>query len=80
MQKCTYAAFIDFLKAYMYDRINRNMLFSKLSALGLKGIFYESMKAIYSNVRCSVKVNGVLSDSFDGSSGLKQGCLLSPML
>ena len=78
MQKCTYAAFIDFLKAY--DRINRNMLFSKLSALGLKGNFYESMKAIYSNVRCSVKVNGVFSDSFDVSSGLKQGCLLSPML
>ena len=48
------------------------MLFSKLSALGLKGNFYESMKAIYSNVRCSVKVNGVLSDSFYVSSGLKQ--------
>ena len=78
MKKCTYAAFIDFSKAY--DRINRNMLFSKLSALGLKGNFYESMKAIYSNVRCSVKVTGVLSDSFNVSSGLKQGCLLSPML
>ena len=50
MKKCTFAAFIDFSKAY--DRINRNMLFSKLSALGLKGNFYESMKAIYSNVRC----------------------------
>ena len=78
LKKCTYAAFIDFSKAY--DRINRNMLFSKLSDLGLKGNFYESMKAIYSNVRCSVKVNGVLSDSFNVSSGLKQGCLLSPML
>ena len=74
MIKCTYAAFIDFSKSY--DRINRNMLFSKLSALGLKGNFYESMRAIYSNVRCSVKVNGVLNVS----SGLKQGCLLSPML
>ena len=80
MEKCrpTYAAFIDFSKAY--DRINRIMLFRKLSALGLKGNFYESMKAIFSNVRCSVKVNSVLSDSFNVSSGLKQGCLLSPML
>ena len=78
MKKWTYAAFIDYSKAY--NRINRNMLFSKLSALGLKGNFYESMKDIYSNVRCSVKVNGVLSNSFNVSSGLKQGCLLSPML
>ena len=77
-KKWTYAAFIDYSKAY--DRINRNMLFIKLSALGLKGNFYESMKDIYSNVRCSVKVNGVLSDSFNVSSGLKQGCSLSPML
>ena len=74
MKKCTYAAFIDFSKAY--DRINRNMLFSKLSALGLKGIFFKSMKAIYSLVRCTVKGNGVLSDFFNVSSGPKQGCLL----
>ena len=33
-----------------------------------------------SNGRCSVKVNGELSDSFNVSSGLKRGCSLSPML
>ena len=58
MQKCTYAAFIDFSRAY--DIINRNMLFSKVSGLDLKGIFHESIKPSYSNVRCSVKVNGVV--------------------
>ncbi len=32
------------------------------------------------DVKCSVKINGHYSEWFNVSVGLKQGCLMSPML
>ncbi len=39
-----------------------------------------AFKSIYWNVHCSVRLNGFLSDWFTVRMGLKQGCLLSPLL
>ena len=76
----TYAAFIDFKKAY--DHVNRQQLWIKLSSLGLApgSNIFQALQGIYQNVKSAVKVNGFNTNWFDVSSGLKQGCLLSPLL
>ena len=38
------------------------------------------IKAIYSQVECAIKLNGHMTEWFSVNSGLKQGCVLSPML
>ena len=77
-KKQTFVCFVDFRKAY--DTINRNILWQKLNKIGIKGKFFNSLKSIYENVNCSVRINGHYTDWFDVSSGLKQGCLLSPQI
>ncbi len=52
----TFAAFIDFSKAY--DRINRNELWVKLGAIGVSGKMLTALKSLYDNVKCRVRVNG----------------------
>ena len=76
--KDTFTAFIDFKKAY--DSIDRGILFTKLSNLGISGLMYKALLSIYDNVRCSVRINGKLTEWFDVSYGLKQGCSLSSIL
>ena len=76
--KGTFTAFIDFKKAY--DSIDRGILFTKLSNLGISGLMYKALLSIYDNVRCSVRINGKLTKWFDVSCGLKQGCSLSSIL
>lgn len=77
-KKPTFICFVDFQKAY--DSINRRLLWDKLSDIGLKGKIIRSLKAIYNDVKCSVRINGHYSDWFSVESGVKQGCLLSPMI
>ena len=52
----TFAAFIDVSKAY--DRINRELLWHKLSQMGISGRFLASLQSLYKNVKCNVRVNG----------------------
>ena len=59
----TFAAFSDFSKAY--DRINRELLWHKLSKMGISGIFLASLQSLYKNVKCTVRVNGQQTDWFD---------------
>ena len=40
-----FVAFIDFRKAY--DRINRTLLLLKLRRLGVNGLMYKNIKALY---------------------------------
>ena len=74
----TFVAFIDFKKAY--DHVDRNLLWEKMSQLGVGNKVLSALKGIYENVNCCVKVNGFLTNCFEVSTGLKQGCLLSPLL
>ena len=74
----TFAAFIDFSKAY--DRINRTLLWHKLSLMGVSNKMLTSLKSLYENVKCTVRINGRQSDWFSVGTGLKQGCILSPLL
>ena len=76
-----FTAFIDFKKK-AYDSIDRDLLWSKLSHIGLvkDSRFMRAVQGIYTNVECCVKINGKLTDWFKVSTGLRQGCLLSPLL
>ena len=74
----TFAAFIDFSNAY--GRINRELLWHKLSKMGISGRFLASLQSLYKNVKYTVRVNGQQTDWFEVNCGLKQGCILSPML
>lgn len=71
-------AFLDVRKAY--DRIWRGALWEKLEGLGFGGDFLEVIKALYDDVRCSLKIGEVSTDGEKLSIGLKQGCVLSPIL
>lgn len=77
-KKSTFVCFVDFRKAC--DAIDRTLLWRKLSNMGLNGKIFQSLKALYGNVKCSVRLNGHLTDWFPVTSGLKQGCLLSPLI
>ena len=62
-----------------YDRIDRWLLWHKLSRIGIDGKMLRSLKSLYENVTCTVRGNGVHSEWFDVNTGLKQGCVLSPL-
>ena len=76
--KQTFAAFIDFRKAY--DSINRPLLWTKLEDLGIGGNILTVIKSIYNDVQYCVRLNGIDTNWFRVTNGLKQGCMLSPLL
>ena len=73
-----FVAFIDFRKAY--DRINRTLLFLKPQRLGIQGLFYNNIKALYKSVYYQIKVKGGYLEPIASKFGLKQGGVLSPLL
>ena len=74
----TFVSFVDFSKAY--DRVPRDLLWLKLEKMGLNGNLLNSLQSIYQQVQCWVRVHGSLTKFFNVGTGLKQGCLLSPIL
>ena len=74
----TYVAFIDFSK--VYDSIPSYNLWTKLKQNGLCGRLYNALISLYKTVKSCVRINGLTTDFFDVDCGLKQGCLLSPLL
>ena len=61
--------FNDLSKAY--DSIDRDVLWLKMAALGVKGKFLQMLKA-YQDVNCAVKII-VVTDWFNVERGLRQG-------
>ena len=73
-----YAVFIDFKKAY--DTVDRGKLFRRLQEVGINGIFFKNIKAMYENVSYKIKIKDGYLDPISSNLGLKQGCPLSPMM
>lgn len=78
LKQCTYAAFIDFRKAY--DFINRSKLWTRLNDIGISGKMVLAIKSLYSSVASCVRINSFKTDWFNVHCGLRQGCVLSPLL
>lgn len=76
--KKVYACFVDFRKAY--DSVWRNGLLYKLIKIGVSKTFIKLLSSMYQNIKSSVKTPEGLTDTFNSSVGVKQGCNLSPNL
>ena len=48
--------------------------------MGLGGRLISFMEAAYKDVKCEVRVLEAMSDAFEVNAGLRQGCVLSPIL
>ena len=73
-----FSCFVDFKKAF--DSVPRDILLKKLLKYGINGKFFNIIRNVYLNDEACVKANGVRSTSFDINIGVRQGCVLSPLL
>ena len=48
--------------------------------IGIKGKLWRVITDIYKEIECAVLVNGEQSDWFANLVGLRQGCVMSPIL
>lgn len=77
-KKKVYAFFIDFKAAF--DKVSRKSLMYKLHALGVSTKMVYFLEKIYSTTQSTVWNGTELSEPFETIAGLKQGCLMSPLL
>ena len=73
-----YIVFVDFLKAF--DSLHRDSLWKILIHYGIPAKIVNIIQSLYQNFECRVIHNGVLTDTFKVNTGVKQGCILSPLL
>ena len=76
--KKTALAFLDIKKAY--NRVNRNTLWRILGAFGYEGKFLPVLQQLHKNTMVVAAMGKAASDKIPLTLGLKQGCVLSPML
>jgi len=77
-RKSLYVCFLDIKKAF--DTVWRDALLFKLWHYGIKGKLWRLIRNYYSRTRCSVRVNQAYTDYFEILKGVRQGCVLSPVL
>ena len=74
-----YICFIDLRK--VYDSINREALWSILqSSYQLPVKLISIIRAVHDGSRAAVRAYGRVSESFDVTCGVRQGCVLAPTL
>lgn len=73
-----FACFVDFKAAF--DTVSRNALLFKLLKAGIGGNFLKILRSMYENVFFHVKLTTGITESFASNTGVKQGCVLSPLL
>lgn len=76
--KKVYAFFVDFKAAF--DKVSRNALVYKLHSMGVSTKVIKLIENIYSNTKTAIWTGNELSEYFETFAGVKQGCLLSPLL
>ena len=76
--KDLFACFVDLKKAY--DRVPRDKLWKVLQEYGVDGQLLRAIKSFYCRPEVCVRVNGKQSKPFHVGVGLRQGCVLSPLL
>ena len=73
-----YIAFIDFQKAF--DTVKREVLWEILEKINISSKMIKIVKEMYKSVSAKVRYGNEYSDLFNCPLGVKQGCLLSPLL
>ena len=77
-KKKLYVAFIDYQKAV--DTVNRDMLWSVLYKVKTSTKMLNMLKSMYSSVQSCVRSGENVSNFFHCPAGVKQCCLLSPLI
>ena len=73
-----FAVFIDLTKAF--DTVNREALWIILQKLGCPERFVNIIRQFHDNMTGQVLCDGEVSESFEICNGVKQGCVLAPVL
>ncbi len=73
-----YVCFVDFRKAF--DSVPHSCLLNKLFVNGISGKFLKIITMLYSKVKSCARANDGLTEFFSCARGVRQGCILSPML
>ena len=73
-----YACFVHFRKAF--DSVRHEGLFYKLLKINVGGHFYNLIKSLYCHSTCAIRIGDKKTRSFSYSRGVRQGCILSPLL
>jgi len=78
--KCSklYTCFVDFRKAF--DTIPRSTLWQVLKKTGVGPRMLKALQTMYSNDNTCVRTGNGLTNTFACTTGVKQGCPLSPNL
>ena len=81
-EKCreqhVYIASIDLTKAF--DLVSRDGLFKVLPKIGCPPKLQSMFESFHTDAKGTVQFNGSFSEPFEIRSGVKQGCVLAPML
>jgi exonuclease III len=73
-----YLAFVDLRKAY--DSIPRDALWRVLAAYGVEPKVIELLADLHTGTQAAVKLAGEHGDWFDIGRGVRQGCVIAPLL
>ena len=73
-----FACVMDMTKAF--DKVQHSKLFWKLVEKGIPPIYIRLLLEMYEKQQANVRWNGVLSNPFPVTNGVKQGAVLSPIL
>ena len=65
---------------FLYIYICRKRLWSKIAALGGAGTLVGILEAMYTGDKVAIDLNGSVAGLLSLSRGVKQGCVLSPLL
>jgi len=71
-------AYIDFEKAF--DSVHRPMLWKILRHYGVPVKIVNLIASLYENFECRVAHDGLITEKFAVQTGVRQGCILSPLL
>ena len=73
-----YACFVDFRKAF--DSVWHEGLFYRLLSYGINGKMFQLIKNLNSKSTSKVKIDNYKTSAFSYLRGVRQGCILSPLL
>jgi hypothetical protein len=78
VQKDVFVCFIDYEKAF--DRVQHNKLINILRKLGLDNKDVRLIENLYWNQKATLKLEEVTVQNLQINRGVRQGCILSPLL
>ena len=73
-----YLLFVDFEKAF--DSVDREAMWRILRHYGIPDKIINMLKVQYEGFTCQVLHGGTMTEPIEVKTGVRQGCLLSPLL